>query len=270
MQAALINGQFIDVEQPALYLNERGWLYGDGLFETMLLKDGKVRFLTDHLQRLHSGCARLGMPAPTMELLTQELQMLCGEQQHALVKLILTRGRSERGYRPAERQQLTRVWQILAAPAAMQTGINVRWCAMRLSRNAMLAGIKHCNRLEQVLAQAEWRDADIAEGLMLDTEGELISGTMSNVFLVLEGRLITPDLRYSGIAGVMRHNLLRLAAALNIETEQRAVRAEEVLAAQELFVCNAVRGVQPVVALDTQRWPIGELSQALMTALQDC
>jgi 4-amino-4-deoxychorismate lyase len=165
--------------------------------------------------------------------------------------------------------QPTRVWQSFPAPVVSSSGITLRWCATRLSRNALLAGIKHSNRLEQVLAQAEWRDENIAEGLMLDTEGELVCGTMTNVFLVLEGSLITPDLRYSGIAGVMRKNVLMLAASLNIETEQRAVRAEEVQAAQELFVCNAVRGIQPVIALEQQQWPTGELTRKLLQALQD-
>lgn len=268
MHAALLNGQFIDAGQPALHLNERGWLYGDGLYETMLLRDGSIRFLTDHLERLQLGCERLGIPAPSIALLSQELQQVCAQQHDAVIRLTLTRGRSERGYRPAQAVQPTRVWQAFPAPAAPPSVITLRWCATRLSRNALLAGIKHCNRLEQVLAQAEWRDDNIAEGLMLDTEGELICGTMTNVFLGLEGRLITPDLRYSGIAGVMRRNVLRLAASLNIETEQRAVRAEEVQAAQELFVCNAVRGIQPVVALEQQQWPTGELTRKLLQALQ--
>jgi 4-amino-4-deoxychorismate lyase len=270
MQAALLNGQLIDIGQPALYLNERGWLYGDGLYETMLLKNGRIRFLADHLERLQSGCERLAIPAPPAALLSQELQTICGQQPHAVIRLTLTRGRSERGYRPAQITQPTRVWQSFAAPAIAASGIRLRWCATRLSRNALLAGIKHCNRLEQVLAQAEWRDPDIAEGLMLDTEGELVCGTTSNIFLVLEGRLVTPDLRYSGIAGVMRKNILRLAMALNIETEQRAVRAEEVQIAQEVFVCNSVRGMQPVVALEQQHWPVGELTQVLLEALQAC
>lgn len=271
MQAALLNGQPIDITQPALYLDERGWQYGDGLFETMLLKDGKIRFLDDHIERLQTGCARLGLPAPSTALLLQELRVLCGVQQQGTVKLLLTRGRGERGYRPPLQMQPTRLWQLFAKPATpMAAALRLRWCSTRLSRNALLAGVKHCNRLEQVLAQAEWCDAEIAEGLMLDTEGELICATMNNVFLGLDGVLVTPDLRYSGVAGVMRRNLLRLAQALRIETEVRAVRAEEVCVAQELFICNAVRGIQPVVQLEQQRWLVGDLSRTLMAALQEC
>lgn len=269
MQIALLNGRFIESEQPAVSLQDRGWQYGDGLFETMLLRGSGVRFWSDHIERLYAGCERLGLQAPSMEVLLRELQMLRADRHDAVVKLTLMRNGNERGYRPPLTAQTTRLWQLFDAPAAMLTGITLRWCDTRLSRNAQLAGIKHCNRLEQVLAQAEWRDAEIAEGLMLDTEGELICGTMSNVFLMLEGVLVTPDLRYSGVAGVMRKNVLRLAAAQQIECEQRAVRAEEVLTAQELFVCNAVRGIQPVTRVGQQTWLVGKLTRQLQHAVQE-
>jgi 4-amino-4-deoxychorismate lyase len=269
MQAALLNGRFIDPAQPALTLQDRGWQYGDGIFETMLLLRSQVRFWRDHIERLQAGCARLGMQAPDAELLQQELQQLCAGRQDGVIKLTLMRSGSERGYRPPLTADTTRLWQLFDAPAAAASSITMRWCDTRLSRNAQLAGVKHCNRLEQVLAQAEWRDADIAEGLMLDTEGELICGTMSNVFLVLEGMLVTPDLRYSGIAGVMRKNVLRLTSLLQIETEQRAVRAEEVSLAHEMFICNAVRGIQPVTRLEQQQWPIGKMTLTLQRAMQE-
>lgn len=271
VHVALLNGQPVDPARPALYLHERGWQYGDGLFETMLLKDGRIRFLDDHLQRLQQGCSRLNIPVPATDLWLGELRQLCAGRRQGVVKFMLSRGCGERGYRPAIQSTPTRAWQLFAAPAdSAPAGIRIRWCDTRLSRNALLAGIKHCNRLEQVLAQAEWHDRDIAEGLLLDTEGELVCATMSNVFMVLDGMLVTPDLRYSGVAGVMRKNVLRLARALPIEIEERAVRAEEVAAAQELFVCNAVQGIRPVLRLDTQHWPVGPVTLALLTAVQAC
>ncbi len=268
---ALLNGQLIDVNAPALHVNDRGWLYGDGVFETMLLCNGRVRFVEDHLQRLQLGCMRLGMTPLPEALLLQELQTVCGAQQDGIVKLIVSRGRAERGYRPPLRASATRLWQLSPFTVhneSTATGIRLRWCTTRLSRNAMLAGIKHCNRLEQVIAQAEWNDPDVAEGLMLDTEGELVCGTMSNVFMVIEGVLLTPDLRFSGVAGVMRKNVLRMAHSLGLATEVRAVRAEEINAAQEVFICNAVRGIQPIRQLDEQQWSTGPLTTALLTTLR--
>ena len=269
MQVALLDGRLIDADQPVLTLRNRGWQYGDGIFETMLLLRGQVRFWEDHLERLQAGCTRLDLRAPNIELLKQELQLLRADRQDAVIKLTLMRNGSERGYRAPPAADVTRLWQLFDTPPATPAGIVVRWCDTRLSRNAQLAGLKHCNRLEQVLAQAEWRDTDIAEGLMLDTEGELICGTMSNVFLVLDGVLVTPDLRYSGIAGVMRKNLLRLARSLQIEVEPRAIRAEDVQHASEVFMCNSVRGIQPVVRLSEQLWPVGGITQCLQRALQE-
>jgi 4-amino-4-deoxychorismate lyase len=269
MQIALLDGRLVDANQPALTLQNRGWQYGDGIFETMLLLRGRVRFWDDHLERLQASSIRLGMQAPSIELLQRELQFLRGDRQDGVIKLTLMRSGSERGYRPPSSADLTRLWQLFDVPVTTTSSINVRWCDTRLSRNAQLAGLKHCNRLEQVLAQAEWRDADIAEGLMLDTEGELICGTMSNVFLVLDGVLVTPDLRYSGITGVMRKNLLHLAASLRIEAEPRAIRAADVQHASEVFLCNSVRGIQPVIRLDQQQWPVGEITQRLQQALQE-
>jgi 4-amino-4-deoxychorismate lyase len=268
MQVALLNGRFIDPSQPALTLQDRGWQYGDGIFETMLLRSGEVRFWNDHLERLQAGCERLGMQIPDTALVRHELQQVSAGRQDGVIKLTLMRSGSERGYRPSPAAPTTRLWQLFDALAAAPASITVRWCDTRLSRNAQLAGLKHCNRLEQVLAQAEWRAADIAEGLMLDTEGELICGTMSNVFLVLEGILVTPDLRYSGIAGVMRKNVLRLAASLQIEAEPRAIRADDVGHAHEMFMCNSVRGIQPVIRLEQQQWDVGVITQRLQHALQ--
>ena len=240
MLAALLNGQLINSAQPALHVDERGFHYGDGLFETMLLHKGQVRFIEDHWQRLQLGCERLHITTPDRAVLQMELVQLVVGHDAGVIKLILSRGRSERGYRPPLSAKSTRLWQLFAAPvpppvSSIANSIQVRWCTTRLSRNITLVGIKHCNRLEQVLALAEWSNPDIAEGLMLDTEGELVEATMSNVFLVLEGVLVTPDLRYCGIHGVLRKNLLRLAASLGIDIEQRAVRVKKSTLLRKFF-----------------------------------
>ena len=269
MLRAMLNGVLLDMTQPALSSLDRGLLYGDGVFETMLLSAGRIRFSEDHWQRLADGCARLHIAMPLLSILQQELATLCAGLETGVVKLIVTRGIGARGYRPSEQGEPTRLWQLFAAPQPMtNVGIVLRWCATRLSRNALLAGVKHCNRLEQVLAQHEWRDPQIAEGLMLDTEDELVGGTMSNVFLVLDGVLVTPDLRYAGIAGVMRRNVLKAAQRLNMLYEARSVHADEVAMADELFVCNAVRGIQPARQLASQQWSVGAVTQRLQTELQ--
>lgn len=268
MPITLFNGHFVSSEQAAIFADDRGFHYGDGVFETMRLKNGRVHFLADHWQRLVLGCERLGILAPSLSELNLELAQLIQNHTEGVIKLIISRGRSERGYRPPLNGQPSRLWQLHASlPQPVSDGIQVRWCNTRLARNEQLAGIKHCNRLEQILAQAEWHDSAIAEGLMLDTDGELVCATMSNVFLVLDQVIVTPDLRYCGVEGVMRKNVLRFIAELGLPFELRAVRAEEVLSAEEVFLTNAVRGIQPVKQLDQQYWSVGSMTLKLMLSL---
>ncbi|MES1195719.1 MAG: aminodeoxychorismate lyase, partial [Steroidobacter sp.] len=247
--------------------------YGDGVFETMLLQNGEVRFVGDHLQRLRRGCERLKILMPHGEVLQAEMQKLIQQHRDGIIKLIVTRGRGGRGYR-ASGNEVTHLWQVFSPVVPPAAGITLRWCDTRLARNEQLAGIKHLNRLEQVMAQSEWNDASISEGLMLDTEGELISGTMSNVFMMIDDVLVTPDLRFSGVQGVLRKNVLRMADELKISVEERPVRPEELLPASEVFVTNAVRGIQPVVALmpsvlDELRWSVGVSTMKLMKKLNE-
>ena len=245
MIAALLNGVAIDPERQAIHLDDRGMLYGDGVFETMLAQHGNVRFVDDHFQRLQDSCKRLNISIPDIAVLHIDLQQLTRPHPDAVVKLIVTRGRGSRGYRPSK-GEATRIWQVFASPTSSSSGIALRWCTTRLARNEQFAGMKHLNKLEQVMAQSEWYDSHIAEGLMLDTEGELVCGTMSNIFMVIDDALITPDLRFCGVQGIMRKNVLRIASELNIAVEMRSVRPEELLGASEVFVTNAVRGIQPV------------------------
>jgi len=262
--ATLINGAAVKDATHALSIDERGLNYGDGVFETMRVQAGRVRLIDKHLVRLRAGCERLGIAAPTDAALLSDIATLIHDRLDGVLKLIVTRGAGGRGYRPLPNLNCTRV-AILYPPIADEpnTGINVRWCTTRLGRNAQLAGIKHLNRLEQVLAQSEWTDPRIAEGLMLDTEGELICATSGNLFVVSDGILATPDLRFSGVRGVMRDEVIRLAIRENIAVEERPLRPDDLLNASEAFTTNALRGIRSVVALEAQSWPIGSIASRL-------
>lgn len=261
----LVNG--IAPADPALAIaaNDRGLSYGDGLFETMLLRDGMVRFLSSHLSRLQAGCRRLDIGYPETAL-AADIAQISTTAHEGVVKVILTRGPGGRGYRPLEGAQGTRIVSLHPLPAGSGS-IIARWCELRLSRNPALAGMKHLNRLEQVLAQREWNDQDIGEGLMLDTEGELVGGTASNVFIVRQGMLLTPDLRFCGVWGVMREQVLRAAAKLGLQSGEEPLWPHDLDAASEVFVTNAVRGLRSVIALDEHRWSAGPIARRLSAAL---
>lgn len=267
MLAVLVNG--VECVNPAqsLSIADRGLNYGDGVFETMLLKQGRVRFLDAHLARLSLGCERLAIGCPDTERLRAEIAHVCAAAESGVVKLVVTRGNGARGYRAQAGAASTHIVSLHAPPPESSATIRVRWCDMRMSRNPALAGIKHLNRLEQVLAQSEWNDPTIDEGFMLDNEGELVSATAANVFVVRGHEIATADLRYCGIRGVMRGEVIRLARELGMSVHEEPLWPEDLDVASEVFVTNAVRGVRAVIALDAHTWPLGPVTQSLMKAL---
>lgn len=266
--AALVNGEIRAPGAAALAIDDRGLQYGDGLFETTLVRNGNVRFWNEHLERLAGGCERLGMAAPDRHTLTAEVAKLTGRHPNAVLKIIVTRGAGGRGYRPDKNSVPTRIVTMHSLPADLDTvNLRARWCETRLGRNAALAGLKHLNRLEQVLARNEWDDEQIHEGLMLDTEGELISATSANVFLVREGALCTPDLRFCGIRGIMRGKVLQAALGLGLAINEEPLWPEDVEAASELFVTNAVRGIRVITQLGERVWHTAPMATQLRATL---
>jgi 4-amino-4-deoxychorismate lyase len=267
--AILVNGHAPADLGHAIAANDRGLHYGDGVFETALLIDGQVRFLDDHLKRLRESCERLSIRPPDPATLAAEITRVTGALHSGVLKIIITRGAGTRGYRPAHDVEATRIVALYAAPESpSSSGITLRWCDTRLGRNARLAGVKHLNRLEQVLAQAEWQDASIDDGLMLDTEGELVCATAGNVFIVREGALATPDLRFCGVRGIMRTRVLRAAAQLRIPASEEPLWPHDVEIADEVFLTNAIRGIRQVVALGSLQWSHGPVVERLKAAME--
>lgn len=246
----LINGAVTT----GLAVTDRGLHYGDGLFETLAVSEGIPELWDRHMHRLQQGCRRLAIPLPDRAILQSEAQRICAGAGQAVLKLILTRGSGGRGYRPPPHPQPTRILSLHPRPAYpagwQQDGVAVRLCRHRLSQNPALAGLKHLNRLDQVLARHEWDDPAIAEGLMLDGSNRIIEGTMSNLFLVREGQLVTPDLTQSGINGVMRGLIMETAATLGIDCVLADVTLEDLACADELLLCNSVIGIWPVRLLE--------------------
>jgi 4-amino-4-deoxychorismate lyase len=267
MIAMIINGRDEADPSRAIPAEDRGFQYGDGLFETALLKGGEVRFLPDHTRRLQDGCKRLGIAAPETAVLLLEISRLTASVRDGVVKIVVSRGAGGRGYRPAADLRPTRMVALYEAPPDLPARpIALRWCETRLGRNARLAGIKHLNRLEQVLAQSEWHD-EFDEGLMLDTEGEVVCGTASNVFIVRDNALVTPDLRFSGVAGIMRAQVLRAAQKLGLAVSVEPLWPHDIEAASEVFVTNAVRGIRSAASLGTLRWEHHPVADKLRAAL---
>ena len=244
-------------------IRDRGLLYGDGVFRTLRAIRGKALHWPLHYQKLRHDCTALGIACPDVGMLSAELDSLLARHPDGAVKLVVTRGEGTRGYAPQHCADTTHFWDISPMPVYSSDwaihGIKVQRCQLRLSQQPRLAGIKHLNRLENVLAAAEWNDArlldsEIAEGLLLDTEGNVIEGTRSNLFLVSRGELITPELSRNGVAGVQRDRVIDWSAQHNMPLHIRNVGLEEVLQADELFVVNSIIGLWPIRELEQRRW----------------
>lgn len=263
--------------QPAdsVPLKDRGLAYGDGLFETIAVKAGQPVLLDRHLQRLEEGCRRLAL-ITDHALIRNEVLAYAAALGDAVLKLILTRGDSQRGYGINPGAPVRRILQgnpPATYPNAHATdGIRLFACATRLAEQPLLAGLKHLNRLEQVIARAEWQDAEHAEGLMLDMSGRVIEGVFSNLFVVRNGVLLTADLNRCGVAGVMRAEILAQAHALGIPLAVADISLEQLQQADEVFVCNSVYGIWPVRSCAAMSWSVGPLTrklQGIVRALLD-
>ncbi len=240
-----VNGEVTD----RISALDRGFLYGDGLFETLAMVEGEPLQWSRHFARLERGCQRLKITPPDGKQLLTELRELCAGKGQAVAKIIVTRGEGGRGYNPVSSASN---WVVQCFPwpdlpvANGEQGVVVRVCELRLAAQPLLAGMKHLNRLESVLARAEWRDETIAEGLMRDTLGHYIEGTMSNLFVVKSGQLMTDPLQQCGVAGIMRERIISLADSLGIHCSQQPINEQQLEDADELFICNSIINIWPI------------------------
>ena len=247
-QFALINGK----QTSTISIDDRGLNYGDGVFRTLAVVESRPKHQEQQLNKLFADCERLFIPIPDKTLLRQEIALICSQltSEKAALKIISTRGRGDRGYRINPNVEPTRILAVYPWPEYSlenyQQGVQIRICQTKLGYNSQLAGIKHLNRLEQILARHEWQDAAIAEGIMLDQENRVISGTFTNIFLVKNQRLITPDLSLCGVAGVMRQIILAKAHQQGQACEIRTVSINELLTAEAVFLTNSLIGIWPV------------------------
>ena len=215
-------------------------------------------------------CARLGLPAPDSASLEHDLAELAPLPCDGALRLTVTRGEGPRGYKLPPSGRATRIlacWPTAPSGLAVEEGLNVRLCDLRLGHQPALAGIKHLNRLENVLARAEWQDPEIHEGLLLDQDGRVVSGVMSNVFIWSQDRLMTPRLHRCGVAGVTRSRLVRLARTENLAVEEVDLELEEVMQAQELMFCNSLWGLRRAVRLGARSWNHPAISPRLIALL---
>ena len=270
MTMFLINGE----EKHTISVNDRGLLYGDGLFETMAVRNGKIQLWEAHWQRLSLGCNKLSIELPNLPTIEKEIELLIesNNETQFIIKLIVTRGEGQRGYRFTKEQNTTRILSSHAWPNYLgkyqREGVDVCYCETKLSENETLAGIKHLNRLEQVLARNEWDD-EFQEGLMLTAQGNVVDGTMSNIFAVQDNIIFTPDLSLCGVDGVMRKAVIKAAKEKGCSVYEKDFNKAELEQADELFLTNSLFGIWPIKMIGKTRFTkVGNITKDLQEEIK--
>ncbi len=263
----LVNGALVD----SLPVNDRGLAYGDGVFETMRVVNGRIPLGDYHFSRMTSGLQRLRI-GQDMTMVTDQALHLARQVGEGLVKVIVTRGAGQRGYAMPAGCKPTLILQVSDIPVypadRAEQGVVLFPCSTQLARQPLLAGIKHLNRLEQVLARSEWSDPAYAEGLVCDTDGLPIECTMSNLFARIAGEWFTPALGNCGVRGVMRDYLVDVMGTSGEQVGEVQLTRSQLLAAEEVFCCNSVFGVWPVIGLLDRRWSVGPSTRGIQAMAQ--
>ncbi|HEY9209836.1 MAG TPA: aminodeoxychorismate lyase [Methylotenera sp.] len=256
----LVNGNL----GQAISVFDRGFSYGDGVFRTMKIRSGLPVSWPFHYQKLVADCAVIGIVCPSAELLMGDLQKLFEKELFSetitqVAKIIITRGEGERGYAPPVITVPTRVVIKSALPQYAESnydkGVQLHVCDIKLAAQPKLAGIKHLNRLENVLARMEWREDAIFDGLLLDQSGNVIECTMSNVFARFGSDLLTPDLSLCGVSGITRQRILGLGGVLGLHVGVKSLTLEQILQADEIIICNSLFGAFQVTQINNKIWP---------------
>jgi 4-amino-4-deoxychorismate lyase len=258
----LING----IETALVQATDRGLSYGDGVFRTLAVRHGLPQHWPRQYAKLASDCEAIRLRCPDAVLLAQEVSRVCAADPNCALKVVITRGVGERGYRYGEEAVPTRILLTAPLPKYPQTyaefGVKVRLCRLKLAPQPATAGVKHLNRLENVLARAEWSDSGIAEGIVCDIDDYVIGGTMTNVFVVKDATLVTPSLHRCGVGGLTRDRVIEAATRHGAPCDETTLAWNEVISADEIFLVNSLIGIWPVRDIEGQTRSVGPLTRA--------
>jgi 4-amino-4-deoxychorismate lyase len=262
MKFFLVNG----IRQNQIDIENRGLAYGDGLFTTAKIVGGKIQYLPLHIQRLLSGCERLALTTPDKVELTDQLSQVAKPYKLAVLKVIITASSGGRGYGRSDDPTNNIIIMVHDYPKhydeLVTTGINLGTSKQKIGINPMLSGLKHLNRLEQVLLRQELVNVKEDDLVVTNVNNEVIEATSANLFFWLKGKLCTPELTNSGVNGIIRQTILRIYPDIII----KKVTLEEIASSPAMFICNCVMGVMPVKSFNGQKLSIA-LPQRIRSTL---
>ena len=273
-QTYIVNGSFDYAISPL----DRGLAYGDGVFRTMVVHQGQPECWPQHYQKLVADCAAIKIVCPSAELLISDIQQLFSEEEitanlASVIKIIITRGEGERGYAPPAITNPLRVLiktDMCTYPKSHFTeGVHLHVCKTTLAAQPLLAGVKHLNRLENVLARMEWTDPNITDGIMLDAHQHVIECTSANIFIRHGDSLTTPNLEQCGVAGITRQRILNLVHLIGLNVKVDSFQLDRLIAADEVFISNSLYGAFQVKSVQKKTWSSTSLAADIRTILKE-
>lgn len=266
---ALLNGE--PASKSAF--SDRACHFGDGLFETIAVCAGKPCLWRLHWERLRRGCERLGLNAPSRALLEEEVLTLCKGYRRGVLKIIVGAGPAGTGYARDPEAEASRWLRITdwpkAHPWVTDTPLTARLCNLRLANQPKLAGIKHLNRLEQVLARKEVPKS-VDEGIVCDAGGQVVEGISANLFALIGNTLVTPPIVNCGVAGTVRRQVLERGRACGIEVAETPLDLPALRQANAVYLTNSLLGIRPLARIDDRALPVQRRSTALDKLHNSC
>ena len=250
---------------PMLDLQDRGLHYGDGLFETMLMKNGVIHYWPEHFERLSESAERLFIRCPPKDWFERNFEPYLVLNETLILKIILTRGSGGRGIQlPDDPTSHVYLLHYEVDTSAFHQPVIASFSEVTLADNRKLAGLKHLNRLDYVLASEQLkRRSGFNEALLSNSAGRVIEGIVHNLFFIGGGIVYTPRLDSCGVDGVMRQRLLKILKAMPKEVRIDSFSRQDIVAADECFLCNSVQGIRPIIRLEDTEFCIGPITQML-------
>jgi aminodeoxychorismate lyase len=270
-----LNGQFVPEEQAVVSVFDRSFLYGDGLFEVARICNGKPFRWAQHVERFMGGAAflKINVPVKAEELHGLALELVKRNRMtEALLRISLSRGVGIRGYSPKGAEHPTLVMTLHAAPkmgGKPPPGWRVMTASRRLPANEPLAQFKNCNKLPQILARAEADAAGADDALLLNTAGEVVEASSSNLFWIRDNVVCTPPLASGILAGVTRLVVLEICGKLGIQAKQEGIKPEGLLRVQGVFLSMSSWGVVEVESIDQHAVHRAPLAKKIRKAYQE-
>lgn len=265
-----VNGQKCETVE----LDDRSFQYGDGCFTTILTKHGEPICWLYHVERMTECLKRLAIPDPDWHQVKAWLQQAAFGDSVAGIKIHISRGRGGRGYSPTQAHSANVTISAFAYPnhykVLAESGVTLGVCQQKLGLNPLLAGLKHNNRLEQVLLKAEMDQQGYVDGVALDITGNVIETTMANLFWRQGLQWFTPSLEQAGVAGTMRRRVLELLDSQGIQVNIGHFSLAHLRQSDEVLMTNAILGVAPVVAITDLHYSIGTQTRRLQEHFKSC